>query len=255
MATAHPNRQEARLILAAYRANGADATDPRLAEALALARSDPELAAWFARQQAFDSAAVSKLNSIAPPRELRDAISAGLRFQRPRQNGRWLFAAAAALVVGVAVIFGRWWSSRGSFNDAGLVMFATNYVANGFTLQARSARTADLLHWLAVHHAPLPERLPLDSSELHSLGCRTLSFQGRTVTLICFEHGREFHLFVARRADFPRVRVGTKARSSSTANGWSAAEWMDADHVYVLVSDATPRELQRQLAGSVKRSA
>lgn len=241
------NRQQAKLILAAYRPNGADASDPRFAEALDVARNDPELAAWFARQRRFDSAVAAKLNSLMPPPELRDLIAVGLRFERRRKKWRWLLAAAAMFALGTAAIVTREWRSRESFTDAGLIMFATNYVANGIALQNQSNDSGKIEQWLVAQHAPLPASLPLDQKDLRSLGCRTLSFQGRTLTLLCFENGREFHLFIARRSDFPQVAPEIKPRLQSTAAGWCAAEWSDMDHVFVLVSDASPSELQQYL--------
>ena len=50
------NREEAQFILHAYRASGEDAHDPQFTDALALVRTDPGLAHWFARTQALDAA-------------------------------------------------------------------------------------------------------------------------------------------------------------------------------------------------------
>src|SRR5476649_350320 len=98
MLRATMTRQEAKLALAAYRPNGADATDSRLAEALACAQNDPELAAWFLSQQQFDSAVAAKLGAVAPPRILREAILVSLWFQ-PRLVSRRSWLAAAAVVI------------------------------------------------------------------------------------------------------------------------------------------------------------
>lgn len=242
------NLQEAKFLLAAYRPNGADAGDPQMAAALALARADPELAAWFTRQRGFDAPVGAKLNSLLPPAELRDAISAGMRFHRPRRKwSRVLLMAAAILVLGAVAMLGRWRFSTESRNDVGLVMFATNYAANGIALKTKSGDTNKLKNWLVSQHAPMPERLPLDLATLRSLGCRTLNFQGHTITLICFEDGREFHLFVVRRRDFPAITLGGKPLLRPAVAGWCAASWMDADHVFVLVSDASPAKVKLHL--------
>ena len=71
--------QEAKFLLSAYRPDGRDAADPFFAEALAQARSDPELAAWFAREQAMDARISERLGGIVPPQALRESILAGAR--------------------------------------------------------------------------------------------------------------------------------------------------------------------------------
>ncbi len=71
------NNDEAKFILAAYRPNGQDATDPLFAEPLAQARRDPELQAWLDTQLAFDAAVAAKLHDLQPPLGLRDTLLAG----------------------------------------------------------------------------------------------------------------------------------------------------------------------------------
>lgn len=70
------NRQEAQHLLAAYRPNGADASDPSLFQALLTSRRDPELAAWFTRQLSFDAAVAENLRTVTPPASLRGHILA-----------------------------------------------------------------------------------------------------------------------------------------------------------------------------------
>ena len=67
-------RKEAEELLSAYRPHHADEADPVFREALELARKDPGLGAWLARQQEFDRIVIQKLSSISPPEGLREAI-------------------------------------------------------------------------------------------------------------------------------------------------------------------------------------
>lgn len=241
-------REEARLVLAGYRPNGVDATDPRFAEALAVARQDPELAAWFRNEQKFDSAISDKLGALRPPPTLRSEILLSLRFRPPRVARHWWLAAAVLVLFCVTAGAIRWRTgSVTNAEEADLVMFAVNYAANGITLQKESGDSHALRAWLATQHAPLPDRWPVGLAALRSLGCRTLNFKGRAVSLICFGQEREFHLFVARRADFPQMRMATTPRAHAGAGGWSSAAWADADYCFVLVSEAPSSELQRYL--------
>jgi len=248
-------REEAKFLLAGYRPNGADTTDARLAEALACARQDPELVAWFLGQQKFDLAVVAKLGAVIPPPTLRDEILVSLRLRPHRRSLRRRWAAVAVIMLGISVsLF--WWlaASAGGAEEADLVMFATNYVANNIVLQKTSDDPAALRNFLATQHSPLPNEWPIKLNALRSLGCRTLNFKGQPISLICFGNGREFHLFVARRADFLPLNFATKPHLHSEAGGWSAAAWGDTDYIFVLVSDAPPTELKLYLAQPANRS-
>ena len=92
--------RDAKLVLSAYRASGADARDPFFEEALEQTKRDPELREWFVKQRAFDDVIVSKLRTIEPAAGLHSEILAGLRAIRvPRRPvGPWLAVAAALLV-------------------------------------------------------------------------------------------------------------------------------------------------------------
>lgn len=245
------NNREAKFVLSAYRANGSDAGDPAMADALAQARNDPALNAWFAREQAHDAAMTAKLREIAPPAGLREAIMAGMRAgqsSRPIKRRQWqrpiwlAMAATIALLLSVAA----WWRLapvRGGTLDE----FATNFVARGFMLAKRSADVAELKTWLAERRGPLPAELPGHFDRLRALGCRALNFQNRDVSLVCFERdGKEFHVFVARREDFPE-RPLRSAPEFSTRRNLVAAAWSDARNHYVVVSDAAMAELKQLL--------
>ena len=236
------SNNEAKFLLTAYRPNGRDAGDPAMAEALAQARNDPTLGEWFSREQAYDSVVAARLREIAAPAGLRESIVAGARASAPPaelHRAGWLrpawVAVAAAAVVLLSVA--GWW--RWSPVDGGtLNEFAVNFVSRGFILEKRSADVRVLQAWLAERHGPLPSALPAEFAHLRALGCRQLEFQGHEISLVCFERdGKEFHVFVAQRSDFPGLEPHLKAEFGETAKFASAA-WSDASNYYVLVSDA-----------------
>ena len=243
------SNDEAKFLLSAYRPDGRDARDPSLAGALAQAKVDPALAEWFARAQAHDGIVAAKLGEIPPPAGLRDAVLAGARASKPTSALRvrwrqpiWL-ATAAAVALLLGALGWRWLPVRG----ATLEDFAVNTVSRGFLLQKRGTDVGELKAWLAEKHGPLPAALPPEFANLHALGCRKLSFQGRDVSLVCFERdGKEYHVFVARREDFP----AEPARSTPVffdRRKLVAAAWSDAVNHYVLVSDAGSGAVRRLL--------
>ena len=70
------NRPEARQILLLYRPGTSDSHDPEMAEALELARRDPELSRWFEAHCAFQTALRQKLRQIEVPLDLKARILA-----------------------------------------------------------------------------------------------------------------------------------------------------------------------------------
>ncbi|MSU49267.1 MAG: hypothetical protein EXS37_09315 [Opitutus sp.] len=247
------SNDEAKFLLHAYRPGGRDANDPAMAAALAQAKSDPALRAWFEREQAHCAAVAAKLREIAPPAGLRDAILAGARASggvvapRPTaarsRRSMWLAAAAA---VALLLSAGAWWRSS-PVGGASMEEFAVNFVNRGFRLQQRGADVAVLKTWLNEQHGPLPESLPAEFARLRALGCRTLKYQGGDVSLVCFERdGKEFHVFVARRDGLLDREVEASPRFLDRGK-LVAATWTDAKNRYVVVSDAGMETLKRLL--------
>lgn len=241
------NADDAKLILSAYRPDPREDPGPDVSAALQRAKHDPVLSEWWAREQAWDDAMAEKLAEIAPPPGLRAALLAGRPGRRdlsPAPTTGWravVFAMAATIVVALSFGVARW---KPAASGATLQDFAVNTVANGFFLQKRGSDVAALKAWLAEKQGPIPRRLPTEFAQLRALGCRTLSFKGRDVSLVCFERGgKEFHVFVARRDEVRDEPVDAGPRFSSRG-ALVAATWVDADLQYVVVSDASMAALR-----------
>ncbi len=245
------NNDEAKFVLRAYRPGGGDAGDPAMAAALEQAKRDPALAAWLERERVHDAAVAAKLRTIAPPAGLRDAILAGaragaVRAEAPRSARRWRGWLAMAATVTVLASLAGWWRfapvGGESFEE-----FAVNFVDRGFRLQKHSADVAELKAWLAEKRGPLPAALPAEFAQLRALGCRTLDFRGRDVSLVCFERGgKEFHVFVARREAIPDT-LESAAPNFRSHGKLVAGAWSDGRNHYVVVSDADMPALKRVL--------
>ena len=74
---------EAREVLLLYRPGTAEAADPQMAEALELARQDPELGRWFEQHCAFQKAMRAKFRQIEVPVHLKTSLR--MRQQRSRR--------------------------------------------------------------------------------------------------------------------------------------------------------------------------
>lgn len=229
------DNQEAKFILKAYRAGGADADDPLFRNALEQARRDPSLSAWLAQEQARDQAIGAKLRAVPVPPGLRDAILAGARVgARPRAAWRhpgWM-ALAAAIVVAFGVTF-LWRQTTIRRSMDGFATFVTDDLRHG-----RHGGSGEDVHQLqAVLSNPatvLAHGLDLDPQHLRQTGCRTLTFAGRDVMEICFSRGgSEFHLYVMVR---DRTLPAGQGPRFASAEGASAAVWTDKRFAYAVAS-------------------
>ncbi|MDB6094015.1 MAG: hypothetical protein JWM32_1577 [Verrucomicrobia bacterium] len=242
------SNSEAKFLLEGYRANGRDADNPAFAEALAQARRDPALGAWFARSQACDLAIAAKLGEVAPPAGLREAILAGARASRvaqPRALGpmTWLAMAAGLAVLLTATV--ALWPNRAAAQAARLTEFAFDDTAHG-QHGGHGAAAGALQVMLGQPANHLSAGLPVDFSTLRATGCRTLSLAGRDVLEVCFNrNGEWFHCYIARRTDFPD-ESGAGAVFAQKAQ-LASASWSDAKYRFVVISEAGLDAVKRLL--------
>ena len=107
------NHDEAKNILLLYRHGTADVDDSQIAEALALAERDPELAHWLVIHCARQNVLRDKFRQIAAPAGFKEQIiseQAALEKTTFRRE-KFALAAMAALVVLVASV-AFWFSQR-----------------------------------------------------------------------------------------------------------------------------------------------
>ncbi len=233
--------QEAKFILSAYRPGGSDATDALFAPALAQAQQDPALGAWFAREHRHAATVAARLREITPPAGLREAILAGARASgRAAERSWWSRPMWMALAASVALLLGvgsaLWWRSP-SVQLGRLTAFAVNdtlHAQHGSHGEAVGTLNA-LLSQPTTH---LSGPLPVDFAALRATGCRTLRFAGHDIVELCFTRGdAEFHFYVLRQADFPRLPA-TGDIEFGQREGQGFASWTDTAYRYVTVSAA-----------------
>ena len=245
------DNEEAKFILRAYRANGADAADPAFSAALEQAKRDPELGRWFEREQAFDKSVANKVRAFTPPANLRDAILAGGKVSvRPRlersqrswwrQPGWAALAASVALVVGIGISWPKFSRANevkrfGEFamND---MLHAPNHDAHGPGMGQLAALVSDATRKLSGG-------LPIEFEALRANGCRTLRFGGHDVLEVCFERGGvEYHVYVMKRTG--KTHAGEVPHFHETSDGAGSVVWSDEKHLYALVSAKGPDALK-----------
>jgi hypothetical protein len=243
-------RKEAKEYLSAFRADGADETDPTLQEALELARKDSELSTWLAQQREFDKILVEKFASISPPEGLKEMIIESLEgTARPIQSWRigWLALAAtvvlAALLLSQKIDFFRGSSEQfRSFRSDALAMVSVK-PAPKLDLETPSLGTAET--FITAHDSPRLADFPQKLRAMTTAGCRVFVWRQHPASLTCFRlpSGHLLHLVVIR-AD----AVGNSDMPSEpfSENGWHLM-FQKKEGLLVMWASQAPMDELKQL--------
>jgi hypothetical protein len=244
------DEQEARLFLQTYRPGGQDRSDPHFSEALEEAKRNPELAQWFADEQAFDQAIANHLEIIPAPFGLKTRILANAGGRRESWTSRWLIglATVAALLFLCAQLVSLWRHGNpagGALRDYSREM--VSFVRLPPPLDLESNDLGKIENWVAQKRS-LPVVIPPALASLEPAGCRVLSFHGHDVTLICFHRdgSRLAHLFVVDRAALPTLKPGQRP-IFSTEGEWTTASWVEHGRVYMVAVQGDRAAVQRYL--------
>jgi len=246
--------REAKLILSAYRPGAQDADDPAFAEALDQVRRDPDLERWFRESIAFDTSIGEQLRGIEAPSGLRENILSGVKVgSSPRWSQPVIKWAIAAALIVTSVVGALIWQQTHPRHLAGWQTQALDVISSLVTKQAsfdaESHDASKLVAWLRAHHAPTASTLPQSLDSLQSLGCKTFSWNGIPVSVICFlraDHAM-IHLVMTRATS--ASNRGHHGRPELVQQGqWSTATWREGDMTCMLGLEGAPDELRRYLA-------
>ncbi|MGD0743924.1 MAG: hypothetical protein ABSA45_02105 [Verrucomicrobiota bacterium] len=250
------NPNEAKTILLLYRPGTADADDPQIAGALALAKREPELARWLEEHCVRQDALRAKFRQITAPAGLKEQIiseqAARDRISLWRRNA--LFAVAAVIVALVALA-PLWFPYRPNDNTLAILRSRMAGVAlRGYGMDLVTNSPAQIRAFLAESSAPADYILPAPLDKTAMTGCAIQNWQGVKVSMICFRTGRplptgqssDLWLFVIDRA---AVKDAPPADSRQVArvNGLTTVTWTQGDKLYVLGAEGDEQTLQQYL--------
>jgi hypothetical protein len=250
------NRDKAKNILLIYRHGTADADDPQIGEALALAERDPELAGWFETHCARQFVLREKFRQIAAPAGFKEQIISEqaarekIIFWRPRIA---LIAAAVILLLGTLAFF---LFPKHEADDT-LAVYQNRMAGvalRGYGMDLMTNDQAQIRAYLAQNHAPSDFILPGALKRTALAGCGVEGWQNTKVSMICFRTAKsvaaagqsDLWLFVVDRASVKGVPVDV-APQFSKINRLITATWTQDGKLYVLGLEGDERMIKQYL--------
>ena len=251
------NLNDAQSILRLYRHGTADAEDPQIAEALALARQTPELACWLAEQTARQSRVRGQFRQIPVPAGLKEQILA--ETVAPGRIIPWpprrVLAAAAAIVL-LGCLAALWWPRPPG--DATLEIYQhrmAGIALRGYAMDLTTNNPGPIRTFLAQQHAPVNYVLPAGLQTAEVIGCAVEGWQNTKVSMICFRTGRhlppgqasDLWLFIVDRAALNNPPAPGGPPRVLAVNRLTTATWAQGNQVYFLGVQGDPAILQKYL--------
>lgn len=242
-------RDEAMRVLLLYRPSSPDAEDPETTQALALAKTDPELGRWFTEHCAFQIAMREGLRKVKVPANLRDQILAGRKIVRPVafwRNPQTLAAAAMLLVLlSLAVFWVKKSSDPARFENFQLRMVST--ALREYRMDIVTNDMAQVRQYMASRGAPADYEVAPGLGKLELTGGGFLRWRSHPVAMVCFNRGdnQMLYLFVMNRAALKDPPPANPQISRS--NDVVSVSWTKGDKTYMLAGPNEPEFLRKYL--------
>jgi len=239
------NRRQAQEILLLYRPGTADAQDPEFAAALALAKNDPELSNWLQHQSLLQDALRAKFRQIPVPEGLKEQILSERKVHTSLPLKRNLVLSAVCAVC-ILVLAGLVLPLLRSHEDKSFANFQSRMVKTVARqglypkMDLETNNLAEIRKFLAQHQGHGDYVLPNGLQKTTTTGCAILPWQGKAVSMVCFNSGKtpatnasDLFLFVINRADVPKAPA-PGALSFAQTNSLATASWTYGDKTYIL---------------------
>jgi hypothetical protein len=250
------NSEEAKAILLLYRPGTLDAGDPQIAEALALAQCDPELAEWLKEHCAQQEALRAKFRQITAPAGLKEQIiseqAAREKIIHRRRNVIFAMAAVMVALVALAPL----WFPHGPKDDT-LAIYRGRMVGvalRGYGMDLVTNNPAQIQAYLAGSNAPADYVLPAPLGKTATAGCAIQNWRGTKVSMICYRTGRplppgqqsDLWLFVVDRTAV-KDAPAAGARQFVRVNKLMTVAWTQGGKLYVLGMEGDEETLRKYL--------
>ena len=264
------NEKEVRILLHTYRHDLREANDPDVLEAIRQLDAGPDLQRWVDVEQAFDRAFAATLKGIAPPPGLRDRIlsgapedSGGRAVEKSTSTSRevvwwrqpvtWSAAACFLLLAGIGILLSDRYDQSNTQDPVILAdfgQFVDAMVGEGIrfegVLDYKNSDVGKIKAFLASSDAPFPAEIRGQMKSLDGIGCKSFSWEGRRVGMICLRGDKTYHLYTTESASTAPQRQPPLPLYRQIGNHATAA-WRDENLLYVLTVEGSEDDLRTLL--------
>jgi len=250
--------QEAKQVLQAYRPWADDAQDREIAEAIARSQQDVELKKWLENHCAAQVVIRDKFRGVTVPEGLQQQILSEYKSHTtPAWRRRSALVASAAVAVLLIAVTSLWFSvPRQPRQDVSFAAYRNRMVrevVKSYKMDLETNDAAQIRACLEQRQSPANYVLPKNLEQTQTVGCGTLSWQGKPVSMVCFRTGKplppgaksDLFLFVIDQKD---VLNAPQAESPVFANVSTmvTATWKAEGKIYLLAG-AEADELKQRL--------
>jgi hypothetical protein len=252
------NHNEAKSILLLYRHGTADAEDPQIAEALALAERDPELKDWLVIHCAREFVVREKFQQITAPAGLKGQIISEQAVNKKiiplwRREIRLLPLAAAILLSGLLAAL---WFANHRERDDTLAVFQNQMAGvalRGYAMDLTTNDPVQIRAYLGQNQAPADFILPEKLQQAQLVGCAVEGWQNVKVSMICFRSNQaapsvssDIWLFVVDQNSVKKLASGSATHFSKISR-LATATWSQGDKLYFLGTTGDEQAVQHYL--------
>lgn len=204
---------------------------------------NPGMSRLHQQSEHFNARVHQVLADIPVPPHLRDAILARNKvvtipyWRTPRAIG--LAAALAFMCTGLV-----FWitAPREDQTFAGFRSRMVGFAIRQYSMDIHTNSLAGVQTFLAQNGAPAEFTLPAPLTDTPVKGGATLSWQGKPVSMVCFDRSNTtLYMFVI---DHAAARVNPDAEIATFKN-LATASWVSGDKTFLLAGDVPVEELQR----------
>lgn len=234
---------QAKEILLLYRPGTADASDPEIAHALELARSDAELGGWFEQHRSFQQAMRDKLRQVEVPAHLKASLLIRGPAQAPiiplppiwRRPLPLAIAAVVLLLLGLSAL---WLQPPRTDRFANFQSRMVGTALREYRMDLVTNDMRQVRQFLAHRGAPADYQVTPGLEKLRLTGTGVLRWRSNPVSMVCFNRGDDqmLFLFVMDRSALKDPPTA-KAHLAKVAD-LATASWSQGDKIYLLAGPA-----------------
>jgi len=239
------NKEQAKDILMLYRPGLPELDDSELAAALDLAKRDPELQRWLQEHEARQQVIRASFRAIPVPEGLKEQILSERKVHFSLPLHRKAVVALVCVLSALLLLFTLFPFARQS-EDKSFANFRSRMVRTASRhypkMDLETSDPVQIRSYLSQHQAHGTYVLPAPLERVTPTGCALLQWQGKPVSMVCFNSGSkpsantaDLFLFIINRADVPNAPTTGKPEFAQT-NSMATASWSEKDKTYVLAA-------------------